>query len=144
MLRSFLRTIRNIWELGYCLDVVPDGDALALTPRGEVRFGTPGHPFASLTIDRDTLYVYALKDDANWERLTVTYNGQTNNFEIKSEAAGTGQLRKIKLGTAADEQAMIINADGTVDFPSLGVLRFDVPQLLSASQQSRLRSNLGI
>lgn len=142
MIRRFIRALRSLWALGGCLDVIREDGGLALVPVGLVSFGAHGRPFGSLSVDKDTVYVYAVKAGANYERLAISYNTATDNFEIKMEVGGTGVRRRIKFGTGADAAAMIINADGTVDFPPLGVLRTDVPQLLSDTQRARFLANL--
>lgn len=141
---KILRQLKNLWRLASHLDVVKTEEGFALVPVGDLAMGSGEHPFESLSVDKDTVSVYARKDGVNFERFSISYDQVTNHFVAAAQAGGTGQLRPIRFTTRDDITQLILNADGTVDIPGLGTLRYDIAQGLTAEQQARLRANLGL
>lgn len=67
----------------------------ALPVAGQLITGQP----ASLTVSPGPILLYGTFTDAsNYERLSIAYDGTTDNrFEIKTEAAGSGSVRPLAL-----------------------------------------------
>ena len=141
---EIFRILKNLWRLAASLDVVDTGEGRALIPLRPLGLGSAKRPFASVNVDKDTVSVYAVKGGENYEKLTISYNSDNDVFEIRSRAGGTGVLRPIRFTALAGSDQLIIAADGTPEIPSLGVLRTDVAQSLSAEERTQYRENLGL
>ena len=142
-IRRFMRTVRTLIELSACLDVVDTEGGRAIVPIGNVDFGDKDRPFAEVSVDKNTFYVWGAKG-ANWEAMLFSFNAADNLFEIRTDAAGTGTRRAIRFTANSGTDQLIIDTDGTADVPPAGALRYDTAQNLTTAQRERFKENLGI